>query len=389
MSEQNKKPLLKGIRVVDMARFIAGPVCAMMMADLGAEVIKVEKKGYGDDGRHVGPFKNGKTMYFTTFNRNKKSVEINFRDPVEIGWLEELLKHSDVVIENFRPGTMEKMGLTDERLQEINPRLIVAHISGFGQDGPYKNRAAFDWIIQAMGGIMSLTGTEETGPMVAGLPICDHLAAVNTAFGVTSALYSREQTGKGQVIDVALLNCVVSALQTYIPDYSANGKVAKLTGIKDPLVAPTKRFKTKDGYLYIHAGFDQNYAVLAEHIGDPVLLEEKYKLGANRLAEREIVEGHVEAWTMTKGSDEALDELQGVGVPCGVVADIERICNDAQVLHRRAVVSVETEGIGDVLYPGPPVKFSGQDPIPTQRAPRLGEHNEEVLHGLCGIELPE
>ncbi len=384
MSEDRK--LLEGIRVIDMARFISGPVCAMMMADQGAEVIKVEKKDSGEDGRYIGPFKDGKSLYYTTFNRNKKGIEIDFRNPDEIAWLEELIKISDVLIENFHPGTMEKMGLTREHLMELNPRLIVADVSGFGQDGPYKNRTAFDWIIQAMGGIMSLTGTEESGPMVAGLPICDHLTAVYTAFGIMTALYSREQTGKGQVVDVALLDCVVSTMYTYIPDYDANGNVAKLTGIKDPLVAPTRRFQTSDGYIYTHSGFDSNYAKLAQLIGSPILLQEKYAGNATRLAEREIVEGEVEKWTMAHTCDDAVDLLQEAGVPAGIVCGIDRICHDPQIAHRKTLVKVEVEGVGEVLYPGPAVKFPGTEPVAPARAPRLGEHNKEILGDLCGIK---
>lgn len=384
MSETRK--LLEGVRVIDMSRFLSGPICAMMMADQGAEVIKVEKKGTGEDGRYIGPYKNGKSLYYTTFNRNKKGIEIDFRNPEEIAWLEELIKISDVLIENFRPGTMEKMGLTKERLTELNPRLIVADISGFGQDGPYKNRAAFDWIIQAMGGIMSLTGTEESGPVMAGLPICDQLTSVYTAFGIMTALYSREKTGKGQFIDVALLDCVASIMYTYIPDYDANGVIPTQQGIEDLLVAPCKRFKTKDGYIFIHSGFDSAYAKLAKLIGDPFLLDEKYEKNAERLADRKAVEGAVEKWTMSLTSEDAVDALSEVGIPAGPVNNIGQLCNDPQIKHRNTFVKVEVEGAGEILYPGPAVKFPGTEPVKPARAPRLGEHNKEILGDLLGIE---
>ncbi len=381
------KGMLEGVRIVEMARYISGPFAAMTLADMGADVIKIEKKGHGDDTRFFPPFKNGENLYFPTFKRNKRSLEINYRDPEDIKILEKLLKTADVLIENFRPGMLAKMGLSRERLHEINPRLIVADISGFGQDGPYKNRGGFDWIAQAMGGFMSVTGTEESGPLVAGIPMADEVTSMYAIIGIMTALYNRERTGKGEFIDVSLMDSLASLMQTYIPRYDALNDVAPLAGFVDPVVHPAKRFKASDGYVYIHAGTDALYVKLAAYLNDPVLMDEKYNLLANRIPDKDKIYEIIEKWTMEHTCDELDAEMEKIGVPCGIVNNMERVCKDPQLAHRKTLVRVEVDNVGDVLFPGPAVKFASDGEKEYRRAPRLGEHNEEILKELENVTI--
>ncbi len=380
------KKIFQGVRVIEMCQYLSGPFCGMQFADLGAEVIKVEKKGRGDDTRAFSPIVNGSSLYFPTFNRNKKSLEINFRDPEDIKILEKLIARSDVLIENFRPGVLTKMGLSPNRLKEINPKLIVADISGFGQNGPYADRGGFDWIAQAMSGIMSVTGTEESGPCVTGFPVADEMTGLYTAFAVAGALFYREVSGEGNFIDVSLLDSMITAMQTYIPRYDGTGEVNRLVGYLDPVVVPARRFDCKDGYVYIHSGTDVHYRKLAEYLDNPVLLQEKYRTNAPRFAEREIVEGEIMKWTREHTCQEVDRTLYEIGIPCGIVNDVSQVCEDPHLKYRGTLVEVDTDNVGKVKYPGNAYKFANGGPDTYNRAPRLGEHNEEILRELGVIE---
>jgi crotonobetainyl-CoA:carnitine CoA-transferase CaiB-like acyl-CoA transferase len=242
------KKILEGIRVLDMGRIISAPYCTMLMADMGAEVIKVEKEGAGDDMRTMAPFD------FPAMNRNKKSVTIQFRSEEGKELLRGLIGKSDVIVENFRPGTMEKMGFGYEEVKKINPGIIMASISGFGQTGPYRERAAFDSIIQAMSGIMSVTGTKKSGPARIGAPMLDHISGLFTLSGILLALYDREKTGEGQYIDVSMLDGAVPMLFTHIPNYSALGIIAGTEDTNAPTAVPSGTYAAKDGLIYINGG---------------------------------------------------------------------------------------------------------------------------------------
>lgn len=383
-----RKGALEGIRVLDLGRVLAAPLCAMILGDLGAEVIKVERNKGGDDFRAIPPFKNDKNIYFPIFNRNKKGVSIDFRKPEGIEVLKRLIKESDVLIENFRPGTMESMGLGYEQIKELNPRMIVASISGFGQEGPYKNRAAFDWILQAMSGFMSLTGSEETGPVRAGLPITDHITGVYTAVGVLAALYNRNITGKGQHLDMALFDTLITTIGPSIPNYACNNVIDKPWGNKD-VVTPVNLYKVKDGSVYIHSGSTPLFKRFAKFIGDPVLMDEKYDSVFTRNEDAEIIDGVIGKWLAPMTAMEAEAKLVEAGIPCGAVRTVDKLFDDPQVKLRNMLIDIEVEQAGTVTVAGMPIKMSDTPCTLRVDSCEIGDSNEQILTGLLGYSADE
>jgi len=379
---------LEGIRVLDFGRVLAAPVCAMILGDLGAEVIKVERHIGGDDFRHIPPFKDGKNLYFPIFNRNKKGLGIDFRNPESVEVLKRLIKKSDVLVENFRPGTMESMGLSYEEVKKINPRMIYASISGFGQEGPYKDRAAFDWILQAMSGFMSLTGSEETGPMRAGLPITDHMTGVYTTVGILAALHNRTITGQGQRLDMSLFDTVITTLGPSIPNYGCNGIVDKPWGNKD-VVTPVNLYKVKDGNVYIHAGSTPLFKRFAKFIGDPALLDPKYDDIATRNNEAEFIDGVIGRWLAPMTAIEAENKLVEAGIPCGAVASVNDLFTNPQVKERNMLINVEVDGVGPVPVAGMPIKMSDTPCTLRYQPCEIGQDNEEILTKLLGYSQEE
>lgn len=273
MTDNKTKPL-EGIKIIDMTRVLAGPYCAMVLQDLGAEVIKIENPKTGDDSRSFGPYKNGKSLYFTAINCGKKSVSLNLKAPEAKEILIGMVKKADVLLENFRPGTMEKFGLGYETLKEANPRLIYAATSGFGHTGPDAAKPAYDILVQARGGLMSLTGQPDADPTIVGVSIGDILAGVFTATGVTTALYQREKTGLGQKIDVSMLDCQVAIMENAMARYQATRAAPKPQGCKHPTVAPFQSFKASDRYFVIAVANDSLFRKLCNCIGCPELVDD-------------------------------------------------------------------------------------------------------------------
>lgn len=381
---------LDGIRVLDLSRYIAGPFCGMMLADMGAEVIKVEKKGKGDDSRGLSPFKNDQSLYYTSYNRNKKSITLDFRSFKGQEILKELVKKSDVLIENFRPGSLAKMGLSKEVLRDLNSRLIVTSVSGFGQDGPYQNRAAFDCIAQAMSGLMSLTGDAKSSPMLTGTYIGDFVGALYAAFGTVTALYNRGKNGTGQFIDISLLDGMVSILATAIPLYKATGKVQQPGGNRDKVTSPANVFKTLDGYIYMHAGTDPLFKRLAALMGRPDLLEDpRFATSNARMRNVEAIETIVRQWFDDKTSAQAESLIVETGIPVSIVSTIEDLVNNPQLKAREQIVEIEYPGMGKVAMGGVTVKLSDTPGTIYRRPPTLGEHNQEVYTELLGITAQE
>ncbi|HQE67479.1 MAG TPA: CaiB/BaiF CoA-transferase family protein, partial [Bacillota bacterium] len=248
-----RKPL-EHIKVLDFTRVLAGPFCTMILANMGAEIIKIERLGSGDDSRSYGPFINGQSAYFISINRGKKSISIDLKSEKGIEVVKELVSKVDVVAENFRPGTMEKLGLSYEQLKKINPRLIFATMSGFGQTGPYSKRPAYDMIVQGMGGIMSITGEEGGAPVRVGTSIGDLVAGLYGAIGILTALADRDFSGEGRMVDVAMLDGQISILENAISRYAATGEIPKPLGGRHPSIAPFEAYKTKDSYIIIACG---------------------------------------------------------------------------------------------------------------------------------------
>jgi crotonobetainyl-CoA:carnitine CoA-transferase CaiB-like acyl-CoA transferase len=379
--------ILEGIRILDLGRFVSAPFGAQFLADWGAEVIKVEKPG-GEPGRLLVT-KNGVSLYVPTFNRNKKGVTLETRSEEGKELLRKLIAKSDVLIENFVPGTMARMGLSFEEIQKINPRMIVASVSGYGQKGPLASRPVFDPVAQATSGLMSVTGTVESGPLVAGTVIIDHTAGVMMALGILLALYDREHTGKGQYIDIALVDCAIPFLQTYIPNYSANGVVAGLHGNKDLLSCPADTYRCADGtYVYMHAGTQGLYARLLELINDDRLRDERFATVDGRNANQPELEEIVKEWFLTVTGEEAEAKLAEASVIGVVVSDIPQLFKSEQGKLRQQLVDMDVPGVGRVTFPGNPVKMSA-DTVEYRRAPTVGEHNAEVYGKLLGVSESE
>lgn len=374
---------LAGIRVLDMSRFIAGPLCAQYLGDMGAEVIKLERPG-GEDARRLGPFVNGESLYVMTYNRNKLGITLNTRSPLALPVLEALLAECDVLVENYRPGTLAQTGLGYDRLREINPRLVVTSLSGFGQDGPMAGRALFDAIAQAMSGLMSRTGRPEDPPTLAGTFIADYLTGIYGALGTVTALLRRTMTGEGQLVDVASLDALFSCLGT-APSASLNlGEEPARTGARDPLSGPANLFQTTDGWIYLHAGTDALFRRLCAAMGRPELADQ-WPAIADRMADIEAVEDVVAGWVGTMATDDAAECLETAGVPVGPVLSVADAVRLPQLQARDMVVPTPHTTAGDVALPGIPVKLSDSPGQVRRGAPTVGEHNGHVYRELLGM----
>ncbi len=371
---------LNGIRVLDLARYISGPYCSMLLGDMGAEVIKIEKPGIGEDSRTMGPFAGDVSLYFTQYNKNKKSLTLDLRSKEGKEILYELIKKCDVLIENFRPGTLEKMGLTEETLDKLNPQIVITSISGFGQTGPYKNRVAFDCIGQAMSGLMSLTGEEGGPPLLTGTWIVDFVTAVYAAFGTVTALYHRKCTGEGQKIDVALLDCMVSLLATTIPLYTTKGIIEKRWSNRDKVTAPANSFKAKDGNIYIHAGTQPLFKRMAEIMGCVELIEdERFDTVEHRMRNIEAIEEIVGQWTGMHTVEEIDSCLANAGIPVAPVNSIANIVKNEQVRERKDFEYMDYPGAGTISINGITLKLSKTPGKIRLKPPLLGEHTDSIL----------
>ena len=374
--------LLQGVKVLDLTRVLAGPFATMILADLGAEVVKVERPVTGDDSRSFGPFVNGESGYFMSINRNKKSITLNLKSDEDKKLFKELIKEFDVVVENFRPGTMEKLGLSYDTLKELNPRIIYAAISGFGRTGPYSRRPAYDIVIQALGGLMSITGPENGPHTRVGASIGDITAGLYGCIGILGALVSRSTTGKGSLIDVAMLDCQISILENAFSRYFATGDVPKPLGNRHPSIVPFEAFEARDGEIVIAAGNDLLWDKLCRLIGRPELSDDP-RFVSNELRTKNypdlksVLAPEIKKRTVSEWS--AL--LEEAGIPGGPVNTIDRVVNNPQVKERGMIVEVEHPRAGTVHVPGNPVKIDGSDKTDFAPAPMLGQHNEEVLKG--------
>ena len=381
---------LKGIRVLDLTRILAGPYATMILRDLGAEVIKIEQPGTGDEARDFGPFKNDFSLYFMSVNRGKKSVTLNLKSQRGKELFLELVKGSDILVENFRPGTMEKLGLDYESLKEHHSSLLYAACSGFGQTGPYAMRGAYDMIIQGMGGIISITGEPDRPPVRVGTSIGDITSALFTAIGILSALRHRDQTGEGQLIDVGMLDCQVAILENAMVRYFSTGDIPRPLGRRHPAITPFEVFESADGYVVIAIGNNELWRKFCEHVGQPELInDERFDTNALRTENHESLFPILAEIMRRRTTDAWVEALETIGVPCGPVNTVDKVANDPQVLAREMIAEVEHDTTGTVQIPGIPIKLSetpGQIDAP---APNLGEHTSEVLTGLLGLGVEE
>jgi crotonobetainyl-CoA:carnitine CoA-transferase CaiB-like acyl-CoA transferase len=372
---------LDDVRVIDLSRFIAGPFCAQLLADMGADVVKVERPG-GEDARQHKPFLDGESLYVMAFSRNKRAMTLDTRHAEAREVLERLIRDSDVLVENYRPGTLAAMGLTPERLRELNPRLIVTSISGFGQDGPLAERALFDAIAQAMSGLMSLTGDGET-PTTAGTYVADYVAGLYGALGTVMALRHRDRTGAGQVVDVASLDGLFSCLATQVMATANIGEVPARTGARDALNAPANVFKAQDGHLYLHGGTNPLFPRLCRAMGQPELAQDARFAGVNeRMANQAEIERIVGEWVGSGTVEQAGARLTAEGIPWGPVASVPDVVASPQIAAREMLVSIAHPTLGELRVPGVPIKLSASPGGVRTAPPLVGQDTEEVLAQL-------
>ena len=375
---------LAGIRVLDLGRHISCPTCGMTLGDLGAEVIKVEKAGWGDDTRHSGEFVDGVNLYYPTENRNKKSVTINFRSDEGKKLLRELIEKSDVLLENFRPGTMEKMGFGWKEIHEINPRMIMASINGYGQGSPYYLRPGFDSIMAASSGIMDINRSESGPRITGGIWFIDIMAGMWTTIGILAALRSREVTGRGQYLDTAMYDSCLFSLNTFIPFFDQSGIITR-NSTKNAYDCPAGLFKSKDGLVICLAGQDGLFERLLTVMEDPFLHDPKFKDHDTRLKEEyyDLINAAVEREIQKKTGDEWDEIFDRIGVPGGKIKDLGDVMKSPATYVRNTTVKLEVPGLGPVTFPGTPLNFSDEK-LEFTPAPELGEHNEEIYMGLLG-----
>jgi len=386
------KPL-HGIRILDFTNVLAGPYCSMILANMGAEVIKVEKPGTGDDSRAFGPHINGESVYFLSINRGKKSIVCNTKADAGREMFKKLVEKVDVLVENLKPGAMDRMGLGYETLKKINPRLVYVAVSGFGHSGPYSPRPAYDMIVQAMGGIISITGTPDGPPVRVGTSIGDIVAGMYGAFGAVSALYQRRDTGLGQKVDIAMLDCQAAILENALAKYSTTGKVPGPLGMRHAAIAPFEAFKTKDNYIIIACGNDNLFTRMCAAIGVPELLEDqRFRTNASRTENVLELAALIGEKISQKTTGEWMDILVKQGIPCGPINTIDKLFEDPQIQARNMLVEVDQPRIGRITVAGNPVKLSTVQPtdeLPAGPAPAVGEHTHEILVDLLGYSEEE
>lgn len=378
--------ILAGTRVFDLTRVLAGPFASMILADLGAEVLKVELPGTGDEAREFGPFLKGESAYFMSVNRGKKSLTIDLRKPEGQDLSRRLAASCDVLLENFRPGTMARFGLDFETLHQLCPKLVYASISGFGQTGPYAQRPAYDVIIQAMSGLASITGIDGQPPVRVGSSISDLGAALYAVIGILAALGRARESGTGQHLDVSMLDCQVALLENAIARYDVSGEVPRPLGSRHPAITPFQFFEAADGYIVVAAGNESLWRGLCKALDMPELVEdERFDSNARRTANHAELEPLLATSFRRRTVDDWCRRLGEAGIPCGPIQDIAQVMADPQVLARGMIARVHHPQCGELAMPASPLRFSG-NPTPAPRpAPRLGENTEEVLADLLGL----
>ena len=374
---------LSGIKIIDLSRLLTGPYCTMNLADLGADVIKVEVPGRGDDARLFGPFANGESGYFMTLNRNKRSITLDLRVPEGQAVLKDLIKDADVVLENFTIGTMEKWGIGYEQLQQLNPRLIFASITGFGQFGPYAKRVAFDAIAQAMGGLMSITGYPDNPPTRVGTSLGDINAGNFMTIAILAALLQRGRTGEGQRIDISMHDCIFAILENAVVRHTMAGQDPSRIGSRHASVAPYDVFQAKDGFVIIACANEATWQRLCKAMGQPELIEDKrFLLNDDRSRHINDLSAIINSWTGEQALDEILLLLQENSVPSAPILTISDLVTDNHIQARRMLVETEHPVAGKVRIPGIPFKMSASPDCIERPAPLLGQHTEEILEQL-------
>jgi CoA:oxalate CoA-transferase len=379
---------LEGIRILDLTWVLSGPFATMTLSDLGAEVIKIERLKVGDIARGNGPHINGVSTYFTSLNRGKKSVTLNLTTKKGKEIFLGLAQRVDVVVENFVPGTMKRLGLDYPVLKEINPRLIFASCSGFGQTGPYSNKPALDIIVQSMGGIVSVTGEPGRPPVKPGASIGDITAGLFLAVSILAALNERHKSGLGQAIDISMMDCQMALQENAFVRYLATGEIPERLGTRHPVFTPFQVFESQDGYVAIATmgGAQDQWPIFCSVIGRLDIIDDpRFESGWLRTQNYAILEPIMNAALKTKTTQEWLKDFEAVSIPCGPVNTIAQVAADPQVAHRNMIVEVQHPKSGNFKVVNSPVKLSRTPGNVKKGAPELGENTEEVLKQMLGV----
>ncbi|MGA2402545.1 MAG: CaiB/BaiF CoA-transferase family protein [Syntrophobacteraceae bacterium] len=373
---------LGDLKVLDLSRVLAGPYCSMMMGDLGADITKIELPEAGDDTRHWGPPEaGGEAAYYLCLNRNKRSVTVNMKTPEGRDIIRQLALRSDVLIENYKVGTLAKMGLGYEELRKENPRLIYCSITGFGQNGPYKDKPGYDFMIQGMGGVMSFTGEPDGPPMKVGVAIVDITAGLFAFGAILAALRHRDRTGLGQFIDIALLDCVLGWLANVGSNYLVSNELPRRYGNGHPNIVPYEPFKTRDStFIALAVGNDRQWVDFCRLAAlDHLALDLRFAVNSQRVLNRDELIPIVAEAMLTKTGEEWLRELDALKIPCGPINTLDKVFSDPQVQARQMVAEVPHPTAGTVRLVANPIKLSETPCKITRHPPLLGEHTEEVL----------
>jgi formyl-CoA transferase len=378
--------------VIDLSRIVAGPLATQIFSDYGAEVIKVEHPRGGDDSRQWAPPRapDGEASYFFSVNRGKRSITIDLKHPRGRGLVTDLVRRGDVLVENFKPGTMDDLGLGWETLRAVNPRLVYCSISGFGATGPYRERAGYDAILQGFTGLMSITGEPDGPPVKTGVALIDVITALYAHGAILAALRHRDRTGQGQHLDLSLAECGIAALINAATGYLVGGEVQGRWGSAHPSLVPYQAFRARDGYLMVGAGNERLWAAFCQVLGTPSwAADPRFASNAARVERRRELVELIEARLAARSRDEWVAAFTAAGLPAGPINDIRQVFEDPQVQHRQMAVAVEHPTAGRVRLPGVPVKFAGSPARVQGPPPLLGEHTDAVLGGVLGLSGPE
>ncbi|AUJ25412.1 CaiB/BaiF CoA transferase family protein [Virgibacillus dokdonensis] len=373
---------LEHIRVLDLSRVLAGPYCTMIMGDLGAEIIKVEAPGGSDETRKWGPpFQEEVSAYYLCANRNKKSITLDLKSASGAEKIKQLVKESDVIIHNFKTGTMERFGLSYHTLSSINPKLIYCSITGFGETGPFKDLPGYDFIIQAMSGLMSITGDEQTGPQKMGVAITDVLTGMYATIGIQAALLERSKSKQGQKLDIALYDAAVSALVNIGSNYFMSGEIPSQLGNQHANIVPYQTFHTKDGEMVIAAGNDRQFQMLCDILGAASLkTDPKFKTNPDRVANRNELVPLLQQLFLQQPTAYWLKECRQQSIPCGPIQNMAEVARDSQLLARDMFVQMKHPTAGEIHLIGSPLKLSRTPVSYRYHPPNAGEHNQMILN---------
>ena len=382
--------LLEGVKVLDLTRVLAGPYCGMMLADMGADVIKIEQPGKGDDSRANYPVVGGESAYFMNLNRNKRGITLNLKSEKGKEIFQDMVAKSDIVLENFRPGVMEKLGLGYEDLKKINSGIVYGAVSGFGHYGPYSKRAGYDIIGQAMSGLMSTTGWPDSPPTRTGTAISDVMGGISCCVGVLGAYINRLKTGEGDKVDVALVDSMVSSLEIINIIYLCTGRVPTRIGNRYEAVAPYDSFQASDGYVILACGNDKLFGLLKSVLKMPELDDDKFSSNIKRVQNVLELKPLIENWTKTRTIDEVVETLLAVGIPAGPINTIDRVASDPHIAGAREMfVEMEHPKAGKIKVTGNQIKLTNHKIEIKTPAPLLGQHNAEVLGEMLGYSEEE